>query len=136
MQKSKLRFVAVGEEVTPMELNWESGALAKGLQCYRQGEFFAAHEHWEAVWLAAPEPERTFLQAVIQVAAAFHHHGRGNKKGTRSLLEAALLRLEKFPTAFAGLRVSVLREEIRGCLRALDTFGTSEVVPPRIAPNR
>jgi hypothetical protein len=102
------------------ELDWSSGALAEGLRCYRAEEFFLAHEHWEGVWLQAKEPEKTFLQALIQTAAAFHHLQRGNRRGAASLLRAALRRLEPHENSFGGVKVGVLREEIRACLQALE----------------
>jgi uncharacterized protein len=58
------------------------------------GAFFQAHEHWESVWLGAQEPEKTFLQGLIQVAASFHHFQRGNCAGTIWLLRSALKRLD------------------------------------------
>ena len=39
-----------------MPLNWNLGALAEGLRCYGNREFFEAHEHWEGEWLRAAEP--------------------------------------------------------------------------------
>src|SRR5690348_11981481 len=53
-----------------MSLDWTRGDLHGGLRCFHSGAFFEAHEHWESVWLAAQEPEKTFLQGLIQVAAA------------------------------------------------------------------
>ena len=50
-----------------MELDWSSGELADGLRLYEAGEFFAAHESWELVWLRTPPPEKAFLQGLIQV---------------------------------------------------------------------
>src|SRR5229473_7091008 len=67
-------------------LDWTCGDLSEGLRCFHSGAFFQAHEHWELVWLAAQEPEKTFLQGLIQVAASFHHFQRGNCVGTISLL--------------------------------------------------
>lgn len=101
-------------------LDWSGGALAEGLRCYRAEEFFLAHEHWEGVWLQAQEPEKTFLQALIQTTAAFHHLQRGNRKGAASLLRAALRRLEPYATSFGGVRVGALREEICAWVRALE----------------
>ncbi|MDW5266565.1 MULTISPECIES: DUF309 domain-containing protein [Acidobacteriaceae] len=100
--------------------DWSGGALAEGLRCYRAEEFFLAHEHWEGVWLEAKEPEKTFLQALIQTTAAFHHLQRGNRRGAASLLRAALRRLEPYEISFGGVRVGVLREEIHACLPALE----------------
>jgi hypothetical protein len=79
-----------------MEFDWTQGALAEGLRRYDAGEFFAAHEAWETVWLEALEPDKTFLQGLIQVTAAFHHLQRKNPLGTRRLLHAALGRLEPY----------------------------------------
>ena len=101
-------------------LDWSCGALAEGLQCYEGGEFFLAHEHWEGVWLQSDEPEKTFLQALIQITAAFHHLQRENFAGTASLLRAALRRLDAFPTAYGGIAVEELRVSTRAWLLALD----------------
>ena len=105
--------------------DWKSGALAEGLQCYRTEQFFLAHEHWEGVWLAAQEPEKTFLQALIQTTAAFHHLQRGNRRGAISLLRAALRRLAPYPASFGGIMVGSLREEIGAWLQALEVEDAS-----------
>ncbi len=104
-----------------MSLDWTLGALAEGLECYRNEEFFLAHEHWETVWLVSLEPERTFLQALIQITAAFHHFQQKNLLGTASLLNAALRRLEPFPQVFEGVFLVPLRESIHAWLDALDS---------------
>ena len=75
-----------------VRLDWTGGELAEGLRCFHAEAFFEAHEHWELIWLAAPEPEKTFLQGLIQVAASFHHFQRDNCAGTISLLRSALRR--------------------------------------------
>jgi len=103
-----------------MALDWQHGALAEGLRCYRKQEFFLAHEHWESVWLGSEEPEKTFLQALIQIAAAFHHLQRQNSPGASSLLAAAYRRLEAYPADFGGLDVNSIRQSVTSWLQALD----------------
>ncbi len=118
-------------------LDWTRGGLAEGLRCYRAREFFEAHEHWEAVWLKLQEPEKTFLQALIQVAAAFHHFQRGNLQGTASLLRAALRRLDPHSPSFGGISVTPLRKEMRQWLRALKAGDTLSHLPfPQIQLDR
>ncbi len=112
-----------------MSLDWTQRDLREGLRCFHSGAFFEAHEHWESVWLAAQEPEKTFLQGLIQVAASFHHFQRGNLARTVSLLRSALRRLEVYPEAFAGVAVDPLRATIRLWLDALGT-PTRSLVPP------
>jgi len=81
----------------------------RGLEQFNRGQYFEAHETWEEIWLAAQEPERTFLQGIIQVAAAFHHFTRGNRAGAQSLLEAGLNKLDRFPATHRGIQLDELR---------------------------
>jgi len=56
----------------------------RGILHFNAQEFFEAHEVWEEVWLVEAEPEKTFLQGIIQIAAAFHHYLRENPDGAVS----------------------------------------------------
>lgn len=113
-----------------MSLDWSQGNLREGLRHFHAGAFFEAHEHWESVWLTAQDPEKTFLQALIQVAASFHHFHRGNRLGSISLLRSALRRLDTYPEAFAGVVVTPLRASLRLWLAALEPPQTSS--PPLV----
>ncbi len=118
-----------------MTFDWTEGALAEGLRLYDAGEFFTAHEAWESVWLKAPEPEKTFLQGLIQVTAAFHHLQRNNPLGTVLLLQAALRRLDRYPPGFGGIAVTLVCHDVRDCLRKLEAGETDfQIVSPRIRP--
>jgi hypothetical protein len=103
-----------------MKLDWKFGVLAEGLRCYESQEFFLAHEHWESVWLKCQEPERSFLQALIQMAVASHHLQRNNSRGAASMLKKALRRLEPYPALFETVEVTLLREEAGLCLQVLE----------------
>ncbi len=119
-----------------MKFDWSRGALADGLRLYDAGEFFAAHEAWESVWLEAQEPDKTFLQGLIQVTAAFHHLQRNNRLGTALLLQAALHRLERYPARFGGVSVSLLCSDIRQRLQALEAGDLApQLVTARIRPS-
>jgi len=85
----------------------------RGDEQFNTRHFFEAHETWEEIWLGSPEPEKTFLQGIIQIAAAFHHYTRGNVQGTRTLLEAGLRRLESFPAVHNQLALEALRAAAR-----------------------
>jgi predicted metal-dependent hydrolase len=127
----------VEDDDRAMTLDWTEGGLAEGLRRYRAGEFFAAHEDWEDVWLGLKEPEKTFLQSLIQIAAALHHLQRGNQQGTKSLLKAALRRLDPYPASFGGISVTRLCEELREWVQALEAGDeVSELSFPQIQPHR
>ena len=112
-----------------MPLDWNTGALAEGLACYRSREFFLAHEHWEDAWRAAAEPEKSFLQALIHIAAAFHHLGRQNATGAERQLRRALRRLEGYPAEFGGVAVEPMRENVRGWVQALQAGQPAPPLP-------
>lgn len=106
-----------------LNFDWTTGPLAAGLHCYRTEQFFEAHEHWEAVWLTLAEPEKSFLQSLVQISAAFHHLRRGNRAGAISLLTRSLFRLDQCPARFCGVDVARAREEVRTWLSALENLG-------------
>ena len=96
-----------------------SERFAAGLKQFNSRLFFDAHETWEEIWLASAEPDKTFLQGIIQIAAAYHHYGRGNLRGTQSLLEAGLRRLGRFAHGHYGIDVESLRDAAREWAAAL-----------------
>jgi predicted metal-dependent hydrolase len=106
----------------------------KGLEAFNSAHFYDAHEHWEEVWLETPNPDKMFLQGLIQVAAAFHHYSRANLEGTRNLLQAGLVKLDCFPEVHGGLEIAALREAVREWLAALRTGEIpASRKPPKIA---
>ena len=112
-----------------MSLDWQSGELAEGLACYGRREFFEAHEHWELVWLRLDEPEKSFVQAIIQISAAFHHLRQGNDVGALSLLRRAQRRLAVSPATFGGIAVEPLRREIGAWLRGIESGNIPKAYP-------
>jgi predicted metal-dependent hydrolase len=92
----------------------------RGVALFNSRHFFEAHEAWEEIWLHTQPPEKTFLQGLIQVTAAFHHHSRENLRGFKSLLRAGLLKLEAFPAEHRGLQIERLRASARHWIVALE----------------
>jgi predicted metal-dependent hydrolase len=110
-----------------MTLDWSTGGLAAGLACYRNHRFFDAHEHWEDVWNQLTDPEKSFLQGLIQVTVAMHHYQNANYAGALSLLQRALRRFEVCPLGIGGVDVGSLTSDVRAWLHALENAGA---VPP------
>jgi predicted metal-dependent hydrolase len=91
----------------------------EGLAHFNAKKFFEAHEFWEEIWLVESEPEKTFLQGLIQVTAAFHHRQRGNPEGLELLLAAGIVKLLRFPEDHRGLAIGELRENAKRWARAI-----------------
>ncbi len=116
-----------------LELHEQDRLYQKGLEAFNSAHFYDAHEHWEELWLETPNPDKMFLQGLIQVAAAFHHFSRANLRGTRNLLHAGLRKLDCFPEVHGGLEIEALREAVRGWLAALESGNVLESrEPPKI----
>src|SRR5215475_4006863 len=65
-----------------------------GIDLYNDGEFHAAHDAWEELWMGPVSPdEKLFLQAMIQSAVAFHHLEIGRPGAARRMY---LMAKEKF----------------------------------------
>jgi predicted metal-dependent hydrolase len=114
-------------------VDWRSGELAEGLRLYRARRYFEAHEQWEIIWIRSQGPDKTFVQAMIQLAAACHHYQRANRRGTRSLLLAALQRLDdKHRHPVEKSRIVDLRKDIESWLEALRPDAVSDEPPENI----
>jgi predicted metal-dependent hydrolase len=118
----------------------EEVLFESGVALFNSRHFFEAHEAWEEIWLHTQPPEKTFLQGLIQVTAAFHHHSRENLRGFKSLLRAGLLKLEEFPAEHRGLQIERLRASARRWIVALENkdFAHRPGLPkiPRIRKSR
>src|SRR3990172_10342553 len=74
--------------------------IGTGIRCFNEGDFFEAHEAWEREWRNAPDsPERHFLQGMIMIAAALHHHRKGEYPGALRLLGRGLEILTQYREA-------------------------------------
>ena len=91
----------------------------QAVSLFNDGTFFEAHEAWEDLWRVAVPPEKQFLQGLIQLAVAFHHHSKGNLAGARSLLDRGYKNLSGYPDDFGGIELVQLRESVSRWRRAL-----------------
>ena len=107
--------------------------ILEGIRLFNTQYYFEAHEALEAVWLKATGDRRTFLHGLIQVAAAFHHHARGNAAGFRSLLEKGCAKLQPFEAEFEGVDLASLRRQLHSWQEHLHASSLSEPpAPPQI----
>ena len=105
----------------------DSELYARGIELFNSSEFYDAHEVLEDVWRAEKGPHKLFLQGLIQVAVALHHHSTGNIVGCRSLLKRAQRNLSSYPENYFHLNLAPFRESIPAWQAALDA---NSPVPP------
>jgi predicted metal-dependent hydrolase len=84
-------------------------ALARGVRLFNLGRYVAAHELWEATWRDAAGEDRSFLEALVQLATGLHlRTRRAGTRGAEHLMSQALATLEDFRPARHGLDVERL----------------------------
>jgi hypothetical protein len=105
-------------------------AIEEWRRLMNAGDYFAAHEALEHVWLRAAEPEKTFLKGLIHVAVALCHYRRGNGHGARVKYASALRYLEPYPEAYLGVAVEPLRRRLRSFFAALVASPKGAAPPP------
>jgi predicted metal-dependent hydrolase len=101
--------------------------LDLGIELYRLGYYWNAHEAWEQAWLDAPSELRRFYQGLIQLTAAFVHVGRGEYPGSVSLLAAAIDKLEDYAPEQRGVDVASLIPAAQTALARLRALGERRV---------
>ncbi len=80
----------------------ERALLCQGIQYFRQGDYFAAHDAWEEVWRGLHGRRRLFWQALIQLAVGAHHWQHGNLTGCCSVWHKALEKCNSLGETYAS----------------------------------
>jgi uncharacterized protein len=111
-------------------------AFLQGVGLFNAGRFFEAHEEWERLWLSSKEPAKSFLQGMIQIAAAFHHYDRGNLRGAKSLLASGFARIQTMNEC-GDMALREFLAEISEWIELLkDGRISADRTPPRIRVER
>src|SRR5881396_2565824 len=94
---------------------------------FNAGEFFEAHEGFEALLDEVEGDDRwDLLVALIQVAVGYHKRAAGHP-GAERMLRLGTEKLARFPAIAYGIDLDALRRRV-----ADDLTGVSLASPPRI----
>lgn len=107
--------------------------LAEGVESFRLGDFYAAHEAWEEVWRStAPEP-KDLLRGLIQIAAGLHlERDLDRPAAALSVLGRGRGHLESHGPTGLGLDLSSLATKVA----AIERWLAAGRPDPRPAPPR
>ncbi len=88
--------------------------IDEGTGFFNKGDFFEAHEAWEAVWRRLPaSPEKRFLGGLIMVSAGLHHYIRGEYRGAIKFLEKGMDLISENRQVDAGMDTETFLKELR-----------------------
>ncbi len=100
----------------------------EGIRLFNDEEFFDAHEVWEDLWQGYRGDDRTFLQALIQVAAGFYHAQCRNARGAMSQLSKGLAKLAEYVPLHQTVRTASLIRNTDRWLRQYETGSPEDEV--------
>lgn len=93
--------------------------MEAGQVAFNRGQFFEAHEFWEEIWNEVDDPERTWVQGLIQIATGLHKLAQGRPSICSTLLQKALAKLEGSPPILYGYALAPLRTDATRLFHAL-----------------
>ncbi|MFM7312720.1 MAG: DUF309 domain-containing protein [Cyanobium sp.] len=107
--------------------------LEAAISLFNQGEWYACHDGFEALWHETQGPCRPVLQGLLQVAVSQLHLERGNLRGATVLMGEGLGRLEPCGERGLGVELTPLRQSLRQWLDTLQQGErTDELQPPHL----
>lgn len=86
-----------------------------GIVLFNRGDFFEAHEVWEALWMDTSGPDKRFYQALIQAAVGLLHFGNGNLRGAVKLYRSSRDYMAKYEAHHWGLDQTIFWNQMERC---------------------
>jgi hypothetical protein len=126
--RMKPGYVLAAEDIVEFPMSDEDRQdLAHGIELFNRGEFWESHEAWEQIWMRHAEPSRVFLQALIQLAAAYHQLQRGIHHGVAKHLNNVALKLGPFSGRFFGVDVDAVKEAVASGQAEVERVGAERL---------
>jgi hypothetical protein len=102
-----------------------------GIVLFNRGDFFEAHEAWEALWMETATPEKKFYQGLIQAAVALCHFCNGNLRGAQKLFRSGREYMQRFGSPFHGLDQDRFWQQMERCFeKVLNAQNLDERLTP------
>jgi len=109
--------------------------LREGIRLFNEGRYFESHEAWEDFYQRAEEAHKPFIEALIQMAAAFRmRRDFGEVKGPVRAARQALIRLENYRPVYLGVKVTPLMQAVQQWAEASEKNEDNEM--PKISLRR
>ena len=90
-----------------------------GVLLFNAGDYFEAHEVWEALWMDTAGPDKRFYQGLIQAAVGLCHFCNGNVRGAVKLYHSSRDYMARYGSPHLGLDVAGFWEQMGRCFAAL-----------------
>ena len=113
--------------------------LKQGIEHFNRREFFSAHEVWEQFYQSTDVDNKPFVEALVQLAAAFRlFQDFAETNGPVRMVYQALIRMENYHPICLQVRVKDLHDAAEAWAKAVeaDKLVVPSVPLPQIATQR
>jgi predicted metal-dependent hydrolase len=100
--------------------------LREGVRLFNAGEYRAAHEEFERVWLSNEGGDADFFKGLIQACIALHHFQSGNLEGAAKLHGGHRRYLAAYLPRSHGIDVAAFLESMQRALRPVVRRGPTD----------
>ena len=95
----------------------------RGLELFKAGEYFEAHEALEEAWRDDRSEIRTLYQGILQAAVVYLHISNNNDPGATRLYERCKKLLDPWPDTCRGVDVADLRRNLSTVMEEVTRLG-------------
>jgi len=109
-------------------MDFISQEAEKGRQLFNKGDYYEAHEHFEAAWRQTRQPSREFYRALLQVSGGYYRLTQERPEAAKKFLTHALGWLREFPSPFLGIDTTELKLQLQKIIKAIDQNQETETI--------
>jgi hypothetical protein len=91
----------------------------QGIELFNSGYYWEAHEKWEDVWRDQSGDVRTFIQAFVQMAAAYSFVALSRPGAAGYLFEKTIEKFRQYENLMQSIEIEPLMVSMQGILRLL-----------------
>lgn len=109
-------------------MDFISQEAEKGRKLFNQGEYYEAHEHFEAAWRQMRDPSREFYRALLQVSGGYYRLTQERPKAAKKFFTHALGWLREFPSPFLGINTAEIKLQLQKMINAIEQNKDTEKI--------
>jgi hypothetical protein len=100
----------------------EPRILDEARRLFNDERYWECHEVLEGIWRTKQGEEKSLLQGIILVCAAFVHHQKGEEAVALGVLGRAVKQLEYSAPDYGGFKVDELRRSVEEVIKSREFF--------------
>jgi predicted metal-dependent hydrolase len=99
----------------------------KGMELFKAGEYWLAHEALEAAWNEETGTVRELYRAILQAAVIYLHVTRNNYSGAIKVYERIQKWITPWPEVCRGIQVGQLRRDLETVIIEVSRLGPNRL---------